>query len=148
MADGLYDDYVESCMGAGAHSVSDLNNDTIKCAIVSGADYTENLTTDQDYDDVGTYAINTCYNSEATQTMTPTIGVVAARTVDSDNQTFTAVAIDGAKVVDAVLMYKDSGVITTSPLIAFWDTGISVTPNGGDIVVPGMLLAYLRGDLI
>lgn len=135
MADGLYNDYVESSMGAGAHSFSDLLLDTIRSAIVSGSDYTESLTAHQDYNDTG-YGTNTCYNSEATQTLgTKTVGSVAARTFDAADSTFTAVAQDAAKIVDAVLIYKDSGTITTSPLIAFWDTGISVTPNGGDIVI-------------
>lgn len=132
MANGLYDDYVESCMGAGAHSFSDLDTDTIHCGIASGSDYTENLTTDQDWADT-TYAANTCYNSEATQVMTITVGSPAARTCDSTDDTFTAVAQDAAKIVDAVVMMKTTGVSTTSPLIAFWDAGISVTPNGGDI---------------
>jgi len=136
MADGLYDDYVESCMGAGAHSFSDLNTDTIKGAIASGSDYAENLTTDQDYTDTG-YTANVCYNSEATQTLTsPTIGTVAARTFDAGDITFTGVSQDASKIVDAVLIYKDNaGTAATSPLIAFWDTGISVTPNSGDIIV-------------
>lgn len=135
MADGLYDDYVESSMGAGAHSFSDLPVDTIHGGIISGSDYTENLTTDQDWADTG-YAANTCYNSEPTQALgTKTVGVVAARTFDAGDITFTAVAQDLAKIVDAVAVFKTTGVATTSPLIAFWDTGISVTPNGGDIVV-------------
>ena len=133
MANGLYNDYVESCMGAGAHSHSDLDTDTIKCGIVSGSDYTENLTTDQDWADT-TYAANVCYNGEATQTMTITVGSPAARTCDSTDDTFTAVNQDVAKIVDAVVMYKDNAATAaTSPLIAFWDNGISVTPNGGDI---------------
>lgn len=134
MADGLYDDYVESCMGNPTHSVSDLDTDTIHCGIASGSDYTENLTTDQDWADTG-YALNQCYNAEATQAMTITIGSPAARTCDSTDDTFTAVAQDAAKIVDAVVMYKVAGTAAISPLIAFWDTGISVTPNGGDIVV-------------
>lgn len=143
MADGLYDDYVEGCMGAPTHSVVDLDTDTIHCGIVSGSDYTENLTTDQDWADTG-YAANTCYNSEATQVMTITIGSPAARTCDSTDDTFIAVAQDAAKIVDAVVMMKTTGVNTTSPLIAFWDTGISVTPNGGDVNVVWNVLGLFK----
>jgi hypothetical protein len=48
--------------------------------------------------------------------------------------TFTAVTGD---VSEAVILYKDTGVAATSPLIAYIDTatGLPVTPNGGDITV-------------
>ena len=134
MASGLYANYKALALGGGTGAFVDLPTDTIHCGIVSGADYTENLATHQDWDDVGTYAITTCYNSEATQALgaKTTTGGVFDNTADI---TFTAVAIDGAKDVDALVHFKSSGVITTDMLICFHDGFTAVTPNGGDIVV-------------
>jgi hypothetical protein len=50
---------------------------------------------------------------------------------DAADTTFTAVS--GAAVC-AIILYKDTGTAGTSPLLAYID-GISVTPNGGNIVV-------------
>ena len=51
--------------------------------------------------------------------------------------TFTAVA--SGSTVGALLIYKDTGTTTTSPLVAWIDTGsggaISVPTNGGNITV-------------
>jgi len=48
--------------------------------------------------------------------------------------TFTSVT--GASI-EAIVLYKDTGTDSTSPLIAFIDTatGLPITPNGGDIIV-------------
>lgn len=48
--------------------------------------------------------------------------------------TFTSVS--GASI-EAIIIYKDTGTESTSPLIAFIDTatGLPITPNGGDIIV-------------
>jgi hypothetical protein len=56
---------------------------------------------------------------------------------DAADITYTAVS-NGAVSCEALIIYSDSGVAGTSPLIAYIDTGITnmpVTPNGGDIVV-------------
>lgn len=52
---------------------------------------------------------------------------------DGDNVTFTAVA--GTVSYEALVIYKDTGVTTTSPLIAYIDGFAAVTSNGGDITV-------------
>ena len=135
MASGLYVNYKNLMLGldSAAHTVADWDTDSIDCAIVSGADYTENLSTHQDWNDTG-YALDTCYNSEATQTLanvTITAGVVD----NTADITFTAVAIDGAKDVDALVHFRSTGVVTTDTLLTFHDQFTAVTPNGGDIVV-------------
>lgn len=54
----------------------------------------------------------------------------------ADSVTFTSVS--GANC-EALILYKDTGVSTTSPLIAYIDsgdvTGLPVTPNGSNIVI-------------
>ena len=131
----LYDDYKESCLGGGAHSFSDLPVDTINCAIVNTTtDYTFSAA-HQDYNDIGVYTVNACYNGEPCQTLgaKTVTGGVFDNTADI---TFLAVAIDGTKVVDALVHYKDNAAaILTSPLLCFHDAFAAVTPNGGDIVV-------------
>lgn len=53
---------------------------------------------------------------------------------DAADVTFTAVT--GASV-EAIVLFKDTGVETSSRLIAYIDTatGLPVTPNGGDITI-------------
>ena len=51
---------------------------------------------------------------------------------DAADATFTAVTAGAA--IDSLIIYKDTGVAGTSPLIAYID-GFSVTPNGGDITL-------------
>lgn len=57
-----------------------------------------------------------------------------AGVADAADITFTAVS--GA-TVEALIIYKDTGVSSTSNLIAYIDsaTGLPATPNGGDITV-------------
>jgi hypothetical protein len=43
-------------------------------------------------------------------------------------------AVPSGAAIDALVIYKDTGTASTSPLIAYID-GFSVTPNGGDITV-------------
>lgn len=57
---------------------------------------------------------------------------------DSADPTFTAVTT--GQTVNALWMYKDTGVESTSPLIAYYDTNaasaaISQATNGGDITI-------------
>lgn len=57
-------------------------------------------------------------------------------TVDGNNVTFTAVS--GATVEALVLYRKNAGANTTWRLVAYIDTGqtgLPVTPNGGDITI-------------
>ena len=137
MANGLYMNYKLQMLGAAAaaHTLPDMDTHTIKVGIVSGSDYTEDLATDADWDDVGLYTVNASYGGEINQTLENIDLTTTPGTVDNTaNITFAAVDIDTAKVVDAIIHYYDTTVITTSPLITFHD-GFSVTPNSGDIVI-------------
>lgn len=136
MASGLYVNYKNRMLGddTAAHGLADWDTSTIKVGIVSGADYTENLSTDQDWDDVGTYTLDACYNSEATQTLS-NVTITAGVVDNTADITFTAVAIDGAKDVDAIVHYLSTATITTDALLLFHDGFSAVTPNGGDIVI-------------
>jgi len=98
-----------------------LSTDTIKCALV----------------DTGTYTYSAAHQFLTSLTgvigtaVTMTTKTVALGVFDADDTPFTAVT--GASI-EAVVIYKDTGVAGSSPLIAFID-GISVVPSGGDIIV-------------
>ncbi len=103
------------------------DTDNIKAVLVDTADYTVNITTDEFLSDI------------------PSLGRVAT----SDNltaKTISGGAIDSADVVlasvsgdvsEAIVVYQDTGVETTSRLIAYIDTatGLPATPNGTNITI-------------
>lgn len=104
----------------------DWDTNTIKVVLVDAADYTVNLSTHDNLDDVPSGA------RVATATLaskTATNG-----TADAADVTFSAVTGDPS---EALVIYKDTGVESTSRLIAYIDTatGLPVTPNGGDISI-------------
>ena len=103
-----------------------LDVDTIKVGMLSSA-YTPNLGAHQFYSDVSANAVGTpqtCAGKSITN------GVFNFTTA-----TFAAVA--GGSTVRYFVIYKDTGVPGTSPLIALIDTTtgatLPITTNGGDI---------------
>jgi hypothetical protein len=120
VANTLYDTGRNAFLTAGINWTSD----TIKVALV----------------DTGTYTF-----SQAHQYFSSITGVVGtpatlanktavAGVADADDVTFTSVT---GNTVEALVIYKDTGTASTSPLIAYIDTatGLPVTPNGGNIIV-------------
>jgi hypothetical protein len=102
-------------------------SDTIKAALVEGT-YTPNLSTDHYYTDLGS---NVAGTPVALASKTDTAG-----TADAADVTFSSVPAGPA--CSYVVLYKDTGTGSTSPLIAIFDTattGLPVTPSGGDISV-------------
>lgn len=101
--------------------------DDIKCILVDSAFYTVNLVTDEFLSVIAGGAI--VATSSNFTTKTSTIGVA-----DADDVTFSLVT--GAES-EALVIYKDTGVAATSPLIAYIDTatGLPITPSGGNITV-------------
>src|SRR4051812_41488182 len=94
--------------------------DNIKAVLVDGGAYTPNLSTHEFLSDIaGGARIATSANLA---TKTSTAGVA-----DADDVTFTAVS--GVQS-EYVVLYKDTGVAATSPLICIIDTatGLPVTP--------------------
>lgn len=124
MANALYDLARQSFL-SGSPSI-DWDTDDIKCSLVRSSDYTPNLATDQFLSSVPTRVADSANLSGKTVTN----GVA-----DANDVTFTAVAAGAA--IQYVVIWKDTGVAATSPLIALIDTatGLPVTPNGGDITI-------------
>lgn len=124
MTSGLYDKAREAFL-SGALSWS---NDTIKAVLVPTA-YTANLGTHQ-------YLSSITAGQRLAISAALTSKTVTAGVADAADTVFTAVtnASQGA----AVVIFKDTGTDTTSPLICYIDqatAGLPVTPNGGDINV-------------
>ncbi len=104
----------------------DWVNDSIKLYLIDADDYSVSIDVDEYADDIATGA------KVGTATLagnSTSLGVV-----DANDTTFTSVSGD---VSEALVLWKDTGVQSSSPLIAYMDTGtgLPVTPNGGDITV-------------
>jgi len=103
-------------------------SDNIKVVLCDTATYTLSINTDQYLSDIpGGARVATSGNLAS---KTGTLGVFNAATV-----TFSAVS--GAACA-LIVIYKDTGTASTSPLIGAIDTassGLPVTPNGGDITL-------------
>lgn len=123
MANGLYDKGRQKFLEG---SIAWLTDD-IKAVLVDAADYAVDLANDEFLDDIPAGArVATSPNLTG---KTSTAGVA-----DADDATFSTVAGDES---EALVLYKDTGVEGTSPLIAYIDTatGLPITPSGGDIIV-------------
>lgn len=106
----------------------DLDTDTIKAAIINVATDNPSVSASTQYkSSVTSYSGTT---DQTLQTKTVTNGLF-----DADDVTFSSVAISGSKTVGAVVLYKDTGTASTSPLIAYIDNFTAVTPNGGNITI-------------
>ena len=124
MANAIYPLYKQALLDAS--SDSDLNDGTVKVALVDLADYTYSAAHDF-YNDVSAAVVGT------PQTIANT--TVTNGLFDGDNVTFTAVSGDPC---EAIVIYIDTGNAATSRLVYYGDTGITglpVTPNGGDITI-------------
>lgn len=123
MANALYD------TGRNAFLLGDIDwvADDIRVILVDTADYTVDLVNHDFLDDVP--AIARVATSAAMGTKTAVAGVA-----DAADVTYTAVTGDQS---EALIIYKHTGVESTSQLIAYIDTatGLPVTPNGGDITI-------------
>jgi hypothetical protein len=105
----------------------DWDTDDIRVILIDAADYTVNLATHDNLDDVASAA--RVATSGALTSKTVTDGVA-----DAADVTLSAVTGDPS---EALVIYKHTGTETTSRLIAYIDTatGLPVTPNGGDITI-------------
>lgn len=124
MANALYDKGREAFLGAGIS----WSADNIKVYLVRG--YTANLSTHQFLSDVTTAGGTLVATSANLGTKTVTAGV-------ADAADFTYTAVTAGAACQQLVIAKDTGTPSTSPLIGIIDTatGLPVTPNGADISV-------------
>lgn len=99
--------------------------DTIKCILVDTGAYTPQPTIHQYLSDIPS-------SSRITQPVTLTAKTTTGGAADAADVTFPSVS---GNSIEAIIIYSDTGVESTSPLIAYIDTatGLPITPNGGDI---------------
>lgn len=123
MANALFDKGREGFLDGNI----DWDTNTIKMIFVDHADDTPNTTTDDNLDDIVAGA--RVATSGAFGSKTATDGVA-----DAADVTVTAVTGDP---FESIVIYKDTGVESSSRLIAYIDTatGLPLTPNGGDVTV-------------
>lgn len=123
MSNSLYDYGRGQFLQAGINWISD----TIKAILVNTSSYTVNTSSHQYYTDVTGGAIVAGPVTLASKGAT-------AGAASAANVTFSSVS---GSTIGAIILYKDTGTGSTSPLIAYIDTatGLPITPNGGDIIV-------------
>ena len=106
---------------------------TIKTALIDTADYTVNLATHEFLNPAfGNPPSNTTGYEEVSGAMT-LIDAADDGVVDGNNVTFTGTSGDAC---EGILVFKDTGTATTSPVLFWWDSasGLPVT-LGGDVTV-------------
>ena len=123
MANALYAKAKQALLGADL----DLEADNIKVVLVDTADYTPNLATDDSLADIPAVARIATSGNLTGKSITDGV-------FDADDITFSSVVGDEA---EALVIYKDTGVESTSTLIAYIDTGtgLPITPNSGNIIL-------------
>jgi len=125
MANAIYPKYKEALLTGDSNI--DLESGDVKVILIDTADYTYSAAHDF-LDDVAGAAIVATSANLASKTITNGV-------FDSDNPSFTNVSGDES---EALIIYIDTGVASTSRLVAYYDTGVTglpVTPNGADIQV-------------
>ena len=124
MANALYPLWKEQLLQFTANN--NLSAGTVKVALIDTGTYTYSAT-DQFYSSASAAAVGT---PQTIGSKTFTNGVF-----DGADVTFTSVT---GNSVEALIIYVDTGVAGTSPLVAYIDTsvtGLPVTPNGGNIAI-------------
>lgn len=104
----------------------DFSTDSILAALVKNT-YSVNLSTHEFLTDISAYVLN---SAQTLSSKSVTNGVF-----DAADITYTAVTAGDTAL--AVVLYKDTGVAGTSPLLAYIDTitGFPLATNGGDITI-------------
>jgi len=123
MANTLFDAGREAFLAGNA----DWDADDIRMILIDAADDDPNTSVDDNLDDIAAGA--RVATSGAFTSKTTTAGVA-----DAADVTFSSVSGDES---EELLIYKHTGVETTSTLLVSIDTatGLPVTPNSGDITV-------------
>lgn len=132
MASGIYNNYKVRMLGSG--TMADLDGDTIKIALLTSS-YTPDFDAHDFFDDVsanevgasGTYSAGGATLSVTlTQDNTDNEGVFDATDVSWTSATITA---------RYAIIYKSTGVSSTSPLIALIDFGSNQTSTAGTFTI-------------
>lgn len=124
MASGLYDKGREGFLDGSI----DWDTHDIRVILVDNGNYSVNLSTHANLTDVPVGARVSTSGSLTGKTVT-------AGVADATDVTFTAVT---GNSIESIVIYKHTGVESTSRLIAYVDSassGLPATPNGQDITI-------------
>ena len=123
MANALYDKGRQKFLEGNI----DWSSDDIKVILADAADYTIDLANHDFLDDVPAGARVATSGNLSSKTTTDGVA-------DAADVTLSSVTGDESELI---IVYKDTGVESTSPLIAAYDTAtnLPITPNGGDITI-------------
>jgi hypothetical protein len=129
MANALYAKGKEKILAAAIN----FSSDTIKVALVNNA-YAQNLSTDEFYTSISAHVVGT--------PITLTSKAITGGVFDAADVTWPTVV--AGTTCEGVVIYKDTGVAGTSPLLAYIDTitGFPLVTNGGDVTVQWDAGAY------
>lgn len=117
----------------------DWLNDNIKAVLVDirGGHYAVDLVNDR-FLNPAIAAVDRLDALSGTTTTSPNLGTKTAvgGTYGAATTTLPLVAAD-TRPLGAIVLFLDTGAVTTSMLMGYWDTatGLPVTPNGGDIAL-------------
>ena len=118
--------------GETALGVIDFKDDTIDVVLIDTGTVDPAIATHDAYNDISTALIGT------STALTSKSSTISGNVWVFDAADVTISSVTGASAEELVL-YKDTGTGSTSPLICQWDsgdvTGLPVTPNGGDITI-------------
>lgn len=124
MASAKYPSFLELLLGGDI----DLISDTIKAVTIDAADYTYN-------------AAHDFLNDVPSGARVGTPGTLSGKSITAgvfDASDTTVTSVGGSDPVENVLLFKDTGVESTSPLICLIDTfsgGSPLTPDGGNVLI-------------
>lgn len=123
MANALYDKGREGYLNGNLNWLTD----DVRAILIDTALYTVDLATDQFLSAIAAGARISVSGSLTTKTATDGVA-------DADDTSFSLVS--GASV-EAIVLYKHTGVDATARLIAYIDTatGVPFTPSGGNVAI-------------
>lgn len=132
MANALFTKFKEKLLNPGTLGTTsgdavDLIDDNIKVVLIDTGTDDPVAATDEYLSDIIAGARIATSGNLASKSITG--GVFDAADI-------TLTAVTGA-TVEKIVIYKDTGTASTSPLIALIDTatGLTLTPNGGDVTI-------------
>lgn len=107
----------------------DVDGDTIKVAAVD-------LTVDYAYSSTHQFKSSvTSYSGSTDATLSSVTGTSGTMDAADLSPAWSLLAQSGTKTIGALVVYKDTGSASTSPLICYIELASAVTPNGGDVNV-------------
>lgn len=133
MANFIFTPYRNVVFGSGTYAVPDWDTDTISVFFVDAADDVPAAADTYVNPGIASAGQVPAFAS-APAIGTVTIGSVGAGVVDAADTVFSSLSGDQS---EWIVMFKDTGTDTTSPLLCAWDTatGLPLTPNGGDVTI-------------